>query len=100
MGERLEALWRLPIAVIAWIILEVWGWFFIIVLVLHWLLTLITGERNSSLATIANHYVSYAYRVLRYLGLATNERPFPFADYRDPIEPVRMRHVVMRVKKK
>lgn len=99
MSERAEALWRIPVLIIAVIILEIWETVTQIVIVVHWFLTIITGKRNKNLAKFTNHWINYQYRAWRYLGLTTNERPFPFNDYKNPMEAVVMNKVRIRVKK-
>ncbi|MEK6968552.1 MAG: DUF4389 domain-containing protein [Nanoarchaeota archaeon] len=88
MGERLEALVRIPIAIITYIIVEIWEFFTFIGAVLHWFLVIITGRRSKSLAKFSNIFASYQYKVYKYAFFATNIRPFPFNDFPKELEPL------------
>ena len=48
---------------------------------------LITLRHNEPARTFANRVAAYGYRVMRYLTLNDNQRPFPFADFPAEIEP-------------
>ena len=47
---------------------------------------LITLQHNEPARTFANKVATYGYRVMRYLPLNENQRPFPFADFPAEIE--------------
>ena len=47
---------------------------------------LITLQHNEPARTFANKVATYGYRVMRYLTLNENQRPFPFADFPAEIE--------------
>ena len=47
---------------------------------------LITLRHNDPARTFANRVAAYGYRVMRYLTLNENQRPFPFADFPAEIE--------------
>ncbi len=79
--ERKEALIRIPIAIISWIILEVWGVLTAILVIFNFLYVLFVGKRNREVANFVNNYISYMYQVLRYTCFTTNVRPFPFNDF-------------------
>ncbi|AIF68862.1 hypothetical protein PAP_02150 [Palaeococcus pacificus DY20341] len=87
MGERIEALVRLPLAILYSIILGIWGFVVEIVVIFHWFYALIFGKRSKSLADFANTYVTYQYDVNRYLYLVTNERAWPAGKELRTLEP-------------
>lgn len=76
--ERKEALLRIPIGIISWTIVELWGVLICVIILFQFLYSLFTGKRNKDLANFANIYVSFAYSTIRYISFTTNERPFPF----------------------
>ena len=47
---------------------------------------LITLQHNEPARTFANQVATYGYRVMRYLTLNENQRPFPFSDFPGEIE--------------
>ena len=48
---------------------------------------LITLRHNEPARTFANQVAAYGYRVMRYLTLNENRRPFPFSEFPGAIEP-------------
>ena len=78
MGERLEILLRIPIAIISGIVLGVWRWFILIIGIVNWIWTLISGKRIKELAELSEIWNTQVYTFMRYMALVTNERPFPF----------------------
>jgi hypothetical protein len=48
---------------------------------------LITLQHNEPARNFANRVATYGYRVMRYLTLNENQRPFPFTDFPAEIEP-------------
>ena len=47
---------------------------------------LVTLQHNEPARTFANRVATYGYRVMRYLTLNENRRPFPFSDFPTEIE--------------
>lgn len=89
MGERLEALMRIPVAIVTGIILEIWEVFIIVGGILHLVLVLITGKRVRSLAKFSNLYATVQYSFIRYVYFADSKRPFPFTGFpkeKDPLD--------------
>ena len=78
MGERLELLMRVFVAIVTGIILEVWGYFVAVITIFNWIFTLFVGRRNKDLADLAEIWNTQRYVFTRYLLLVTNDRPFPF----------------------
>ncbi|MBS3079412.1 DUF4389 domain-containing protein [Candidatus Pacearchaeota archaeon] len=77
-SERKEALLKIIIAIISGIILKLWSIPVLVIGVLNWLVTLITGKRRKVLASFCEYWNTEFYKYLVYLTSVTNERPFPF----------------------
>jgi len=77
-SERTEALMRLVVLVISGIILSLWKTLIQIIVVFHWLVVIITGERNKGLAEFCHIFNAQTYIFLKYITFASNKRPFPF----------------------
>ncbi len=75
MGERIEALLRIPLGILYGIITDILGLVVGLVVVLQFFYTLILGRRHEGMACFANKFASLRYHVDRYLYFATNERP-------------------------
>jgi hypothetical protein len=86
MGERTEALVRIPLLILYAIILGFWQQIMTLLAVFHLLYVLATGRRSKSIAEFANTYASYKYRVSRYLNFVSNKRPFPLTELGNPLE--------------
>ena len=89
--ESKEALIRLPIVIIGWIIMDLWGALIVFISVLNWIYALFTAKRHKGLAKFCNFYIAYMYKFVRYATLTTNTRPFPWNDFGKPIEKVNMK---------
>ncbi|WP_457752049.1 DUF4389 domain-containing protein [Thermococcus sp.] len=76
MGERIETLLRIPLAILYGIILQIIGVIVAIVTIVQFFYTLILGRRHRGMARFANSYASLAYHARRYLLFATNKKPF------------------------
>ncbi len=55
--------------------------------VFQFALLFITQQHSEPVRTFANRVVSYAYRVWRYVSLNSSQRPFPFAEFPEDVEP-------------
>ena len=91
MGERIEALMRIFVAIVTGIFLEIWNSFLIIGAVFHWIFVLITGRRIKSLARFSNMYASVQYTFVRYIYFSTNDRPFPFNKFPKEMDKLDMK---------
>jgi len=76
--ERLEALLRIPIAIISGIVLSLWFYLVCIIVLINWFMTLFVGERNNHLALFCEYWNTEVYKFCRYLTFMSNIRPFPF----------------------
>ena len=66
-GERLESLVRIAVLLISGIILKIWSFLAFVMMFLNWLIALITGKRNKSLAEFTEYWTSCVYVYFRYL---------------------------------
>lgn len=78
MGERIEVLMRIVVAVVTGIILGVWKILIQLFFVINFIWTLIVGKRIKDLAVLSEVWNTQQYIFLRYMLFMTNERPFPF----------------------
>jgi hypothetical protein len=90
-AESLEALYRLPIVIIGWIIMDLWAVLICFVGIIHWVYELFSGKRHKGMAKFANYFVTYMYKFVRYASLTTNKRPFPWEDFGKPVEKIDMK---------
>lgn len=63
--------------------------FFLIKLatVFQYVMLLITLSPSEPVRRVSNQLSAYAFRVMRYLTLVDNQRPFPFSDFPPEMEP-------------
>jgi len=80
MGERIEVLMRIVVAIISGIVLSLWKGLVQILAVIHWFIVIITGKRNKGIAEFSEIWNTQAYVFLRYINFVTNKRPFPFTN--------------------
>ena len=58
----------------------------LLVTLFEYFFLLLTLQHNEPARTFANKVATYGYRVMRYMTLNENQRPFPFADFPAEIE--------------
>ncbi|MDO9071618.1 MAG: DUF4389 domain-containing protein [Deltaproteobacteria bacterium] len=58
----------------------------LLITLFEYFILLITLRPNEPARTFANKVATYGYRVMRYLTLNENQRPFPFSDFPAEIE--------------
>ena len=80
MSERKEAWFRIIVGIISGIILSVWKILVIILSIINWLVTVISGKRNKDLAVFCEYWNTETYKFIRYLTFVSNARPFPFSE--------------------
>ena len=90
-SERVEAIIRIPVGIIAYIVVHFWGALIGILAIFHFFFALFTNKRNKSIADFSNLYIGHLYATARYITFATNERPFPFNNLNKPLEKVDMK---------
>ena len=59
----------------------------LLITLFEYFILLITLQHNEPARAFGNRVATYGYRVMRYLTLNENQRPFPFADFPAEIEP-------------
>ena len=59
----------------------------LLITLFEYFILLITLRHNEPARVFGNKVATYGYRVMRYLTLNDNQRPFPFADFPAEIEP-------------
>lgn len=78
-SERKEALFRIVVAFVSGLILEVWSNFILILLIVNFFITLFTKRRNEDLAIFCEYWNTEFYKFCKYITFVTNKRPFPFS---------------------
>lgn len=78
MGERLEVLMRIVVAIVTGIILAVWKILIQLFFIINFIWTLIAGKRIKELADLSEIWNTQWYVFIRYMNFVTNRRPFPF----------------------
>jgi len=78
MGERLEVLMRIVVAIITGIIMAIWKIVIDIFFMVNFIWTLIVGKRLKELADLCEVWNTQWYVFKRYMLFVTNKRPFPF----------------------
>jgi len=58
----------------------------ILISLFEYFFLLVTLQHNEPARAFANQVAAYGYRVMRYLTLNENQRPFPFSDFPAEIE--------------
>jgi hypothetical protein len=58
----------------------------LLITLFEYFLLLVTLQHNEAARAFANQVATYGYRVMRYLTLNENQRPFPFSDFPAEIE--------------
>ena len=92
-AEKKEALMRIPVGIVAGIILELWGLVILVLALFHFFYVLFTGKRKKAISEFSNQYIGFAYSSLRYMTFTVNKRPFPFDDMQKPLEKVDMKNL-------
>ena len=67
-------------------IFEVVKTIILLITLFEYFLLLVTLRHNEAARTFANQVAAYGYRLMRYLTLNENQRPFPFSDFPAEIE--------------
>ena len=89
-SEQKEALLRLPIVIIGWVLMDLWASVIVFASIIHWFYALFTAKRHKGLAKFSNLFITYMYNFARYATLTTNKRPFPWSEFGNPVENIDM----------
>jgi hypothetical protein len=86
-GNRTQIVIRLLYTVLFFIVLYIVHFLINLATVFQYVVLLITLKPNEPVRRFANQVAAYGYRVMRYLTLNDNLRPFPFSELPQDIEP-------------
>lgn len=78
MGEKKEALIRIPVGIVSCIVISLWKALVQILVIFHFFVVLFTGKRNKGLADFVEMWNTQVYVFLKYVTFVSNIRPFPF----------------------
>jgi hypothetical protein len=78
-SERKEAWFRIIVAIVTGIILNVWQGLIAILSIINWFVVIFSGKRNKSLAEFSEYFNTELYKFARYMTFVSNKRPFPFS---------------------
>jgi len=84
---RLAILLRLLYTLLYLFVFEVLKLLVQVVVLVQFLLLLVFREPNVRLQQFANRLTAYGYRLLRYVTLNENTKPFPMNDFPAELEP-------------
>ncbi len=84
---RTQVLVRLLYSVLFLILLGITVFLIKLSLVFQYILLFITLKPSEPVRRVANQLAVYAYRLLRYITLNSNARPFPFSEFPKELEP-------------
>ena len=79
-NERLEVLMRIVVLIVSGIVLGVWRYFIVVLALINYVVTLVSGKRMFNLAQMSEIWNTQTYVFLRYITMVSNERPFPFGN--------------------
>lgn len=79
-SERKEAWFRILVLIISGIILHIWNMVIVIISLINWLITVVSGKRNKDMAEFCEYWNTEFYKFARYLTFQSNVRPFPFTN--------------------
>ena len=86
LASRKQIAIRLLYSLLYAAIFEVVETIIILVAIFEYFLLLITLRHNEPARAFANKVATYGYRLMRYLTLNENQRPFPFSEFPAEIE--------------
>ena len=85
--SRTQILIRLLYSVLFLVILGVVNFLIQLATGFQYIMLLITLSPSEPVRRVTNQLAVYGYRVMRYLALNDNVRPFPFTEYPQEMEP-------------
>jgi hypothetical protein len=81
-SERIEVLWRILVLIVTGVILWAWAHLIVLLAIVNLFIVLFSGKRNKDIAEFCEYWNTETYRFYRYITFTTNERPFPFNNWR------------------
>ena len=85
--SRTQILIRLLYTVLFWIVFGIVHFLINLATVFQYILLLITLRPSEPVRRVSNQLAAYGFRVMRYLTLNDNLRPFPFSEFPQEMEP-------------
>jgi hypothetical protein len=85
--SRTQILIRLLYTVLYLIVFGIVHFLINLATVFQYIMLLITLSPSEPVRRVANQVAAYGYRVMRYLTLNDNTRPFPFSDFPQEMDP-------------
>lgn len=86
-ASRKQIAIRLLYTVLYVAIFEILKTVIFLITIFEYFVLLITLRHNEPARAFANKVATYAYRLMRYLTLNENQRPFPFTEFPAEIDP-------------
>jgi|SaaInl8_200m_RNA_FD_contig_71_1015198_length_2335_multi_3_in_0_out_0_2 predicted membrane protein len=77
---------RLLYTILFFIVFEILKTVFYVIVFFQYIHLFISKKHNEPVRVFSNKVSTYAYRVMRYLSLNENARPFPFSNFPDEVE--------------
>ncbi len=94
MNEQLQEPWsrqqiaiRLVYTIIFLPIYAICNMLVVLTTLFQFALLFITFKHSEPVRVFANRVVSLAYRIWRYVSLNSSQRPFPFSEFPEDVEP-------------
>ena len=78
--EKKEAWFRIIVAIISGIILEVWMGLIAILIIINWFIVVFNGKKNKEIVEFSEYWNTETYKFILYLTFVSNKRPFPFSN--------------------
>lgn len=85
--SRTRILIRLLYSILFLVVLSIVHFLIQLATVFQYIMLLITLSPSEPVRRVSNQLAVYGYRVMRYLTLNDNVRPFPFTDFPKELEP-------------
>jgi hypothetical protein len=85
--QRKDIAIRLLYTIFFIIVLELLKLVVQLIVIFQFVYLLITCSSNEPIRKFGNKAVTYVYRIMRYVTLNENTKPFPFAPFPEEIEP-------------
>lgn len=79
-SEKKEAWFRILVAIVTGIILDLWKILIFALAIVNWIIVVFSGKRNKGIAEFSEYWNTELYRYVRYITFVSNERPFPFTE--------------------
>lgn len=86
--SRTKVLIRLLYSILFLVILSIVNFLIQLATVFQYIMLLITLKPSEPVRRVSNQLAVYGYRVMRYLTLNDNTRPFPFTEFPPEMEPM------------